>query len=71
MEIYLIGIVVSLLIMSTDFFVNAKIYNKFFKEEKNPELFIQFITIINFLSWIGAIFSLVSLIYGINEKFKN
>jgi hypothetical protein len=71
MEIYLIGIVVSLLIMSTDFFVNAKIYNKFFKEEKNPELFIQFIIIINFLSWIGAIFSLVSLIYGINEKFKN
>lgn len=67
MEFYLIGITISALLLLLDTFVNAKIYNKIFRETYQPQVFCNYILIIMLLSWVGAVFSLLSIIHGLNN----
>lgn len=67
MEIYLKGVTISALLLLLDVFINAKIYNKIFSETYHPKMFGNFIIIIILLSWVGAFFSLLSIIHGLNN----
>lgn len=67
MEFYLKGITISLLLLLLDLFINAKIYNKIFRETYQPQVFYNYILIIMLLSWVGAVFSLLSIIHGLNN----
>lgn len=67
MEIYLKGVTISELLLLLDVFINAKIYNKIFSETYHPKMFGNFIIIIILLSWVGAFFSLLSIIHGLNN----
>ena len=67
MEIYLKGVTISALLLLLDVFINAKIYNKIFRETYQPQMFGNFILIISLLSWVGAFFSLLSIINGLNN----
>lgn len=67
MEFYLIGITISALLLLLDTLVNAKIYNKIFRETYQPQVFCNYILIIMLLSWVGAVFSILSIIHGLNN----
>ena len=67
MEIYLKGVTISALLLLLDVFINAKIYNKIFSQTYHPKMFGNFIIIISLLSWVGAFFSLLSIIKGLNN----
>ena len=67
MEFYLTGITISALLLLLDTLINAKIYNKIFRKVYQPQVLCNYILIIILLSWVGAVFSLLSIINGLNN----